>query len=116
MLSLLNPSANMLTPAGRSAGPQYSQHVNVCTRNICIEAICVLQFEEQEGGRTLLAVTCAVLCCGVVRCESPCVIGGTLYVCLCVYLVATRAHPNTSGPAAAAELILAQDVRTPQFP
>lgn len=30
--------------------------------------------------------------------------------------VATQAHPNTSGLAAAAELILARVVRTPQFP
>lgn len=57
----------------------------------------------------LSTYTCAVVCRG-----SPCLIGGT--VCVCVYLVATRAHPNTSGPAAAAELILAQDVRMPQFP
>lgn len=64
-----------------------------------------------------LAVTCVVVCCG-----SPCLIGGTslcvcvyAWVCVCVDLDA-RAHPNTSGPAAAAELILAQDVRTPQFP
>lgn len=64
-----------------------------------------------------LAVTCVVVCCG-----SPCLIGGTS-VCVCVYAwvrvcvdLDARAHPNMSGPAAAAELILAQDVRTPQFP
>lgn len=64
-----------------------------------------------------LAVTCVVVCCG-----SPCLIGGTS-LCVCVYAwvrvcvdLDARAHPNTSGPAAAAELILAQDVRTPQFP
>lgn len=66
-----------------------------------------------------LAVTCVIVCCG-----SPCLIGGTS-VCVCVRVrvracvrmcVDAQAHPNTSGPAAAAELILAQDVRTPQFP
>lgn len=46
-----------------------------------------------------------------------------LSLCVCVYAwvrvcvdLDAQAHPNTSGPAAAAELILAQDVRTPQFP
>lgn len=79
---------------------------------ICIEGICMHRLGRRggRGSRMLLAVTCAFVCCG-----SPCLIGGTQCVCLCVCSCNT-AHPNTSGPAAAAELILALDVRTPQFP
>lgn len=62
---------------------------------------------REEGGAMLLALTCVLW---LTRSNW------WNRVCTCVYLVATRAHPNTPGLAAAAELILAQEVHTPQFP
>lgn len=75
-----------------------------------LKAFVCLSFRIKEVRRQDAAGT--YLCCCVWRLALSdwwCV-----FVCVCA--VATRAHPNTSGPAAAADLILAQDVRMPQFP
>lgn len=92
----------------------------VCARvlfavRICMEIICIPSL-GQQAGRTLNRVGIH-LCCRVVQLPLS---NWEKRVCVCAYVcvhsLATRAHPNTSGPAAAAELILALVVRTPQFP
>lgn len=105
---------------GYDGVPQYSLCVCVLVLWICIHKAFVFLSLCRAGRQE--AECCwhspvLLVCCG-----SHCLIGRTLCVCMCVcvhvsvHLFVTRTHPNTSGPAAAAELILAQDVRTPQFP